>query len=474
MNTEIIIKLILEVLYIGTIIGVATVIISENRNPQKTISWILILIFLPVAGLVLYLLFGQNHSKVRSVNKRMLKNLEGKSLPYFNLKETEASDDEYKKLKRLLRNIGYSPVLDGNEVALLSGGKKKFNQLLADIENARSHIHLLYYKIESDKTGNLLKDLLIRKAKEGVEVRIIYDDVGSLKTKSSFWKEMEKEGIIVNCFLPIRFPYIARRVNYRNHRKVAVIDGETGYIGGINIGDSYVYGLDWGVWQDLSIRIRGKGVHALQIIFLLDWYYSQKEAISSLKYFPEVPDFKGNPMQLVACGPTEMYQSLMEGFLQAINGAQKHVYIQTPYFIPSDVIIKAMQTAAMSGIDVRLMIPSRSDNAFVGAATLSYVRLLLTYNVKVYLYTAGFLHAKLITIDDTLTIIGSANMDERSFGLNFEASAFIYDNENAIKAKEIFIRDMEDSQLVIAEEWKKRPRLRHYFESTMRLLTPLF
>lgn len=474
MDTGSIIQLIIQILYAVTIIGLTTVVISENRNPQKTVSWILILVFLPVVGLILYLFFGQNYRKLRSINKRMLKDLDGKSLPYFNLQEAEEPDDIYRKLKRLLKNVGYSPVLDGNEVRFLSGGKKKFRQLFIDIEQARHHIHLLYYKIESDTLGNQLKELLIRKAREGVEVRIIYDDVGCLKTKSTFWKEMEKEGIVVNCFLPIRFPYIARRVNYRNHRKVAVIDGEIGYIGGINVGDVYADGLKWGAWQDLAIRIRGKGVHALQVIFLFDWYYSQKESLNSAKYFPLLPDFGKNPMQIVTSGPTDMYENLMEGFLQAINGARKYVYVQTPYFIPSDTVVKALQTAAMSGVDVRLMIPVRSDNVFVGASTLSYVRLLLDYNVRVYLYTAGFLHSKLIVVDDSLTIVGSANMDERSFELNFEASAFIYDEESAATAREIFQEDMKDCELILSDEWNKRSKYRQYFESLMRLLTPLF
>lgn len=475
MDTASIIQLIIQILYVITILGVTAVIISENRNPQKTVSWVLILTFLPVIGLILYVLFGQNHRRVRRINRRMLKGLEGKSLPYFHLLyEKEAPDDAYKKLKRLLKNVGYSPVLDGNKVDFFKEGRDKFDQMFSDIENAQNHIHLLYYKIADDQIGNRLKELLIRKVKEGVDVRIIYDDVGSLKTKTRFFREMEKAGVRVNCFLPIRFPYIARRVNYRNHRKIVVIDGEIGYMGGINIADCYVDGLSWGVWRDLAIRIQGKGVHALQIIFLLDWYYSQKESLSSPAFFPELPGYGSNPMQVVSSGPLDMYENLTEGFFQAINTAKKYVYIQTPYFIPSDQIIEAMMTAAMSGIEVRLVIPERSDNVFVGAATLSYVKLLLAYNVRVYLYTAGFLHSKLVVIDDSLTIIGSANMDVRSFELNFEASTFIYDTESATKAKEIFMNDLKDARLVLPDEWKKRPRIKQYFESVMRLMTPLF
>ncbi|MDL2256080.1 cardiolipin synthase [Parabacteroides sp. OttesenSCG-928-K15] len=474
MDMQSIISLIVQILYVATIIGLVTVIVSENRNPQKTITWVLVLTFLPILGLILYLFFGENHRREWSVNRRMTKGLEGKDIPHFNLFEEESADDTYRKLKKLLKTVGHAPVLDGNHIDFYSTGKDKFEQLFADIEQAKSHVHLLYYAIISDETGNRLKELLIRKVKEGVEVRIIYDDVGSLKARSGFFKEMEKAGIKVDCFLPIRFPYIARRVNYRNHRKIAVIDGEIGYIGGMNIADPYVKGLKWGVWRDLTIRIRGKAVYALQVIFLMDWYYSHKEALENPAYFPPVADLGNNPVQIVTSGPMDTYEALTEGFFQAISNAQQYIYIQTPYFMPSDHIVKAMQMAALSGVEVRLMIPRRSDNFLVGAASRSFIRSLLESNVKVYLYTAGFLHSKLIVVDDSLAIIGSANMDTRSFELNFEDCAFIYNKETAQKAKEIFYADMQDACEVDIEKWMKRARWKHYFESLMRLMTPVF
>lgn len=474
MDAEHIIALIIKILYIGTVIGLVTVIISENRNPQKTITWVLVLAFLPVLGLILYLIFGEDHRRVRSINKRMTKGLEGKSLPYFNLQDEEADDDTYRKLKKLLKNVGYAPVLDGNQIDLFSTGEEKFKQLFADIDNASHHVHLLYYKIGSDEIGHQLKELLIRKVKQGVEVRVIYDDVGCLKTKSRFFKDLIKAGVMVDCYLPIRFPYFARRVNYRNHRKVAVIDGKIGYIGGFNIADEYVKGVKWGIWRDLTARVEGKGVHALQVCFLLDWFYSHKETLNSSLYFPELDDKGKNLMQVVTSSPMYIYENLTEGFFQAISNAQKYVYIQTPYFIPSDEIIKAMQSAALSGVEVRLMIPKRSDNFLVGAASYSYIRSLLQNNVKVWFYTAGFLHTKLIVVDDSLTIVGSANMDIRSFELNFEASAFIYNEETAIKAKNIFLRDLSDSEQIMLETWKKRSPFKRYFESLLRLMTPVF
>ncbi len=470
-----IILLVFQILYIGTIIGLITVIISENRNPQKTISWVLVLTFLPVVGLILYLFFGENHRKVRRISKLINKGLEGKDIPYFGLLyEQEAPEDRYKKLKRLLKTVGYAPVLANSKVDISTTGKDKFDRLFMDIDNATHHIHLLYYKIADDKIGNRLKDLLVRKAMDGVEVRVIYDDVGSLKTNPRFFKEMQEAGIQTECFLPISFPYLARRVNYRNHRKIAVIDGRVGYIGGINIADSYIEGVEWGVWRDTCIRLEGKGVQGLQVVFLLDWYYSHKEGLNATPYFPSSVSLGNNSLQIVSSSPLEEYENLTDGFFQAINTATEYVYIQTPYFIPSDSIIKAMQTAAMSGVEVYLTIPERSDNFFVNAATFSFVKVLLRHQVKVFLYTAGFLHSKMVVADDSLLIIGSANMDIRSFELNFETSAFIYDRDTATKGKSIYLHDLEDCREITLEDWEKRSPLRRYFESLMRLLTPLF
>jgi len=474
MTTESIIQLIIQVLYVSTIIGLVAVIISENRNPQKTITWVLVLTFLPVIGLILYIVFGEDHRRTWDVNRRMLKDLEGKSLPYFNIQEEGSTDDTYCKLKQLLKNIAYAPILDGNHLDFYSDGKDKFKQLFEDIENAKHHVHLLYYTIADDEIGTQLKELLLRKVKENVIVRVIYDDVGCIKTKSRYFKELKEGGVIVDCFLPIRFPYLARRVNYRNHKKIAVIDGKIGYMGGMNIADSYVKGLKWGTWRDLSIRIKGKSVHILQVIFLLDWFYSHKESLNDHNFFPQIPVLGENPMQIVTSSPMHAYESLSEGFFQAINTAQRYVYIQTPYFIPSDEIVRAMENAALSGVEVRLIIPKRSDNPFVSAASYSYIRSLLEKKVKVHLYTAGFLHSKLIVVDDSLTIIGSGNMDTRSFELNFEDCAFIYDEETSRITKDIFLRDMEDSTELYLREWKKRSKFKLYFESLMRLMSPVF
>ncbi|MFR9165166.1 MAG: cardiolipin synthase [Dysgonomonas sp.] len=474
MDIESILLLIFQILYIVTVIGLIGVIISENRNPQKTICWILILIFLPVIGIVIYIFFGEDHRRINSMNKKLHKNLENLPEPQFKLHDTAEIDDKYLQLEELLKRINRASLIGGNKIDFYSDGKDKFRQFFIDIENAKEHVHILYYKIMDDKIGNQLKDLLIKKAKEGVQVRVIYDDVGSIKTKKRFFREMKEGGVEVEAFLPIRFPRIARRVNYRNHRKLAVIDGSIGYVGGMNVADCYIEGVKWGVWRDMHIRIEGQGVYGLQTTFILDWYYAHKENLNRAEYFPKVESKGNNPLQIVSSGPVDVYESITSGFFEAINCAKRYVYMQTPYFIPTDHIIKAMQVAAMSGVEVILVIPAKSDNAFVDAGTFSFVNDLIDANVKVYLYEKGFIHSKMFVIDDYLTVVGSANMDIRSFDLDFETCAFVYDEDTALKAKEIFMNDLKDSKFVVPEEWKNRPALRRLFESIMRLLTPLF
>jgi len=455
------------------IVAVICVIILENRNPLKTISWILVLIFLPVIGIILYLHFGEEHRKKYSILRKLYKGLEKDYSPVFEIESTKCYPQQYDKLVTMLQNINDAPVLDGSKVDFFSDGKDKFRQFFADIENAKEHIHILYYKIIDDRLGQEFKQLLIKKARQGVAVRVIYDDVGSLRTKKKYFEEMKEGGVEVEAYLEVRIPRIARSINYRNHRKLAVIDGKIGYVGGMNIADCYVEGVSWGCWRDMQIRIEGNGVKGLQKVFLLDWYFSHKSLPQSPHYFPQTESYGDNPLQIVSSGPIDKYNSIERGILQAVNGANKNIYIQTPYFIPSETILTALQTAAISGVDIHVMIPKRSDNFFVDGATYSFVKDLLNYGIRVYLYSAGFIHTKCLVIDDFLTIVGSANMDVRSFELSFETNAFIYDENSAMKAKDIFLKDRDDSQEVFRSEWKKRPVLRRFFESVMRLFTPL-
>lgn len=464
---------IFQLLYIITAVGMVIVVISENRNPLKTISWVLILLLLPLVGIVIYFFFGEDHRKKRLISRKMHKRLNRMALDREDMMETLNPPKEYRELVNLLNRVKNSPLYGGNKITFYSDGADKFRALFDELKKAKNHIHLQYYIFMDDSIGTQVKNLLIQKVKEGVEVRVLYDDVGSWKAKNKFFKKMEQAGILVEPFLKVKFPLLTSRVNYRNHRKVVVIDGEVGFMGGMNIADRYIEGINDGVWRDSHFKLEGKAVHGLQTSFAIDWYASRSEFLSANKYFPQLSAQGNNLMQIATSGPTGEFKEILQGIFHAITNAKEYVYIQTPYFIPSDVLLLAIQTAAMSGVDVRVMIPKKSDTTFVHIATLSYIRDLLNAKIKVHFFTKGFIHSKLIVIDDKLTITGSANMDVRSFEHNFEIDAFIYSKETAAQAKEIFYKDLLDSEIVNPEEWENRARYRRFGESVMRMFTPL-
>lgn len=460
-------------IYVITIISLVILVITENRNPIKTMSWVLVLILLPIVGLLFYYIFGVDTRKKRFISKRMYKRLKNRAVSREIPEEDSFFPETYKELATLLKNLDQSPVLEGNEVRFFSQARDKFETLFEDIQQAHHHVHIQYYIFEDGTIGRQLSDLLIQKAKEGVEVRLMYDDVGSWKTKNAFFKRMKDAGVEVEPFLQVVFPVLTSRVNYRNHRKICVIDGQIGYIGGMNVANRYVDGGRYGYWCDLHIRICGCGVLGLQSSFLLDWYYAHKSYIASRNYFPTLPTFGKIPMQVVTSGPIGIYRTIAQGLFYAISNAKKIIYIETPYFIPSDSVLCAMQTAALGGIDVRLILPGISDTFFPQLASHSFVKELLASRIKVYFYERGFLHSKLVIVDDSLTIVGSANMDVRSFEHNFEVNAFMYDEDTNKKAKEIFQNDLRDSKQITAEEWASRPKKQKFLESSSRLLAPL-
>ncbi|MDD4537358.1 MAG: cardiolipin synthase, partial [Petrimonas sp.] len=374
---------------------------------------------------------------------------------------------------RLLKNLDHTPLLGGNDVRFYTHAAEKFEDLLRDIENAKQHIHVEYYVFEGDNIGRKVRDALIRKSLEGVEVRVIYDSFGSRKTPKAFFEEFRKAGIEAEPFLKVALPKITSRLNFRNHRKIIVIDGQIGYVGGINIADRYIDGFKWGTWRDTHVRIEGKGVQGLQSIFLIDWFFVSQTLITSRKYFPELPVYGSISMQTVNSGPFREEREISHGILQAIYDAQKSIFIQTPYFIPPESMIEALQAAAIRGLDVRLIISKKSDVPLVQMASRSFVKEMLESGVKVYMYEKGFLHSKLMVFDDSLTLIGSVNFDSRSFEHNFEVEAFIYDHDVAEKAMDIIVEDQRFSQVVSLREWMRRPMRLRFIESLMRLFAPL-
>lgn len=476
---------------VGAIISMT--IILENRDPAKTMAWLLIFILLPGIGLIIYGVLGRNIRKIKIFKtQKMANNIKEKKL-FEELDEIEElvkfemdsikknglldeEDDAKKRVISLLLNTGKFPFTINNKVDVFPNGIEKFERLIRDIKEAKNHIHLEYFIIKDSEIGTKIKDLLIEKAKEGVQIRILYDDVGCWRCwfHREFFNEMKSNGIKIEPFLPAKFPVIGGKLNYRNHRKIAVIDGEIGYTGGINIGDEYVgKNKKFGYWRDTHIRIEGSSVHMLQMIFLIDWYYTTKEVILTKRYFPEV-GYKGDSMiQVVASGPDSDWESIHYAYFSAICQAKKNIYIETPYFIPDESILRALKSAALSGVDVRIIFPKIADHKIVNSASYSYFGDILRSGGKVYLYTKGFMHSKVIIIDDKISSTGSANMDLRSFMLNFEINAFIYDKDVVQIMTEDFFQDMRDSEELIRDDFESRSIVKKINQSIARLFSPI-
>lgn len=447
----------------------------DNRSPVKAIGWLIAVITIPVIGMLAYYMVGRNFRKKRSKFQRWRNEFNRQNKYEFKHdREDKVYKESFEKLKSLIYNLERSPVFVGNDIEVYPNGKAKFKKLLVDLKNAKEHIHIFYYAIGDDKIGGRLKDVLLEKAKEGIEVRLIYDGLGCNKTKKKYFREMKDAGVDVRVFLPLTFSRILRNLNYRNHKKNVIIDGKVAFTGGINVKDSYVDGLPWGKWNDTHFRIEGSGAQGLQSVFLADWYYVSGEFLDCKKYYPEIGIIGKTPIQVVTAEPLGLHANIMEAMFTAITRAKKYVYIETPYFVPTESISRAIQIAAMSGIDVRLIIPKRSDNGSVQHASNSYIEQMLRNKVRVYQYTAGFTHSKLMIIDDELVIGGSTNIDVRSLELHFETNIFMYDKEIASIVKDIYFDNIEDSEEVDLENWMNRSQWIKFKEASYRLLSPLF
>lgn len=390
------------------------------------------------------------------------------------------NDSNYEGIKKkvisLLLNTGKFPFTTNNTVDLFVDGNEKFKRLLKDIESAKDHIHLEYFIIKDSDIGRKIKDLLIKKAKEGITIKILYDDVGCWRFwfHRGYFKEMKSVGIEVVPFLPAKFPIIGGKINYRNHRKIAIIDGYIGYTGGINIGDEYMgKNKKFGYWRDTHIRIEGSSVYMLQMVFLTDWYYTTQKVSFEERFFPKL-DYKGNSMiQVVATGPDSDWEAIHYAYFSAICNAKKSVYIETPYFIPDESLLRALKSASLSGVDVRIIFPSIPDHKIVHHASYSYFNDILKSGGKVYLYKKGFIHSKVVIIDDKISSTGSANMDLRSFMLNFEMNAFMYDEKIIKKITEDFFEDIKNSEELNLNNFEKRSFVKKCIESVARLFSPI-
>lgn len=472
----------LKVAYGITMMVIVILVMLENRSPLKAISWILVLLLLPGVGIVFYVFFGQNLRKQKIIARKGLKNhdllssiahAQNHKLALGNMDETHDTKD-CKKLIQLFLNNSSSILTIGNKVDILNNGNETFKAIINALKNAKKFIHLQYYIFADDKLGNQVVEILKERAANGVEVRMIVDDVGSWELSRSFFNKLKKNGIEVYSFLQVRFPSLTAKVNYRNHRKILVVDGEVGFLGGINIADRYLHGHpDYGIWRDMHLQITGDAVNALQSVFFTDWYFvSQKDIANEFYFPPKIPE--GDKMvQIVTSGPDSDWPGIMMGFHQAISSAGKYVYITTPYFMPGESILMALKSSALGGVDVRIIIPEKSDAYFTALCTKSYITEMINSGVKFYFYQPGFLHSKMMVIDDKACTIGSANMDFRSFEQNFEVNAFIYDEGKAREVKAYFMDDLNESELITLDKWIKRSKWEKTKESFARLFSPL-
>lgn len=463
-------------LYVAIMIPAIIRVLLDNRQPAKTMAWILVLAFMPFVGIIFYIFFGQNTRKERHISDRSMDQLTKRSMLEFVEQENLHLPANNKPLMNLFTNQNWAFPFKDNRVDIFTDGYEFICSLLYNIGKAQHHIHLDTYIFEDDALGYLVADALIDKAEQGVEIRVIYDDVGCWKVKDSFFERMRDAGIDVHAFMPVRFPAFTSKVNYRNHRKLCVIDGKVGFIGGMNIARRYVKGTGKQPWRDTHLRIEGGGVYALQRAFLIDWYFVDRTLITNRVYYPPVDIHISNSslVQVVTSSPIAPWPDIMQGYVRILLQAQKYVYMETPYFLPTEPVLFAMRTAALAGVDIRLMIPRKADAKLVEWASRSYVMEAIEAGVKVYLYMGGFNHSKLLVSDDNLCTVGSTNIDFRSFENNFEANAFFYDEEMAQRIKAIYLKD--ESQSILVDDvsyFVKRPFMKRLFESIVRLLSPL-
>ncbi|MCI8797825.1 MAG: cardiolipin synthase [Dorea sp.] len=474
----------MEHLFVINIIFSLIIIFFRRRNPTTVWAWLLLLYFVPILGFVLYLLLGQNFRKERMFK---MKEIEGE-IKYAVRRQEESiyrkklrlRDPELERFKRLILynlNEGEAVLTDNNDIRIFTDGREKFQALISEMEHARNYIHVQYYIIKNDELWKEIEEVLLRKARQGVEIRVLFDSMGCRGMRRSDWARLKKAGIKVAEFFPALLGKLQLRINYRNHRKIVVIDGRIGFVGGFNVGREYV-GLDkkFGYWRDTHICIEGSAVTSLAVRFVLDWNYAARENLFLEDRLFEIPDYvRGgrDPVQIISSGPDSSSQEIRDNYLRLIHMARKNIYIQTPYFIPDDDIRDALIIAAKSGIDVRIMIPCKPDHPFVYWATYSYLGEMIEAGARCYTYDNGFLHAKCMCVDGLVTCMGTANMDIRSFSLNFEVNAVVYSARTTEKLMEAFENDIMKSTLVTRKKYEQRDLILRIKEQFCRLFSPV-
>ncbi len=475
-----------EIIYGLFVFLVVAKVLYDTRSGTKALAYILFIVLVPIVGMIFYFSFGINYRKMVMYSRKMvddellLQKIINKISHYSAaVAKSDLMDNQFVGLSNLIYNAGNSPLTANNEVELLLNGEQKFPKLLEALRNAKSHIHLEYYIYENDVTGNQIADILIEKASEGVEVRFMYDDFGSHGLKDNIIKRLNENGVQTAPFYKIKLYAFANRINYRNHRKIIVIDGLTSFIGGINISDKYRNDLDKGnklFWRDTHLMLNGPATFYLQYTFLCDWNFcSKQQMVFDLKYFPQTQvqtNFEREIVQIVSSGPDSDLPLIYYTLIAALAATKKQICITSPYFIPSESLVDALIMACERGIKVKILVPGISDSKMVDAAARSYYTEILQHGAEIYLYNKGFVHAKTMVVDSDLAIVGSANMDYRSFDLNFEVNAMLYSTKIAGQILAAFEEDVSYSTRIDAAAWLARPKRFHLWEKLVRLLSP--
>lgn len=463
-------------IYILIEIVVMLKVLMDNRQPAKTMAWLLVLWALPLVGIVLYFFFGQNTRKERLISERSLSQLTKRTMFEYAEQKDLRLPEVHRPLMQLFKNQNMALPFKDNEADIYTSGYDFFPALLHEISRAKDHIHIDIFIFNDDELGRLIADALIDKARQGVEIRLIYDDVGCWKVKNAFFERMRDNGINVHPFMPVKFPAFTSKANYRNHRKIIVIDGIVGFIGGMNFATRYVKGTGKEPWRDTMLKVQGGAVYGLQRAFLIDWYFVDRTLITDRRYYPPLHPFLDNNClaQVVTSSPISEWPDIMQGYVRVLLEAKRYVYMETPYFLPTETVLFAMRTAALAGVDVRLMIPLHGDSKIVEWAGVSYVLETIEAGVKVLFYEAGFNHSKFLVSDDSICTCGSTNIDFRSFEHDFEANVFFYDEGMALRLKKVFLDDETRCQPFDKLYGKARFSFwKRLWVSIVRLLSPL-
>lgn len=472
----------LAAVYIINSLLALTVIFNERKAPAATLAWIMVLMFIPIVGFIFYLVFNQNlsRSKINRLTekeefvtsaalKQQMDAMDRDDYPFI-----KKSSEKWKHLIKLNQVYGRAYYTQDNKIDLFTDGRKLFDSLIADIKSAENSINAEYYILKRDKIGREFIEALTEKAREGVQVRLLLDAMGSRYITRGVLKDFTRAGGKVGYFFKPKFMLFGLKLNYRNHRKIVVIDSKIAYTGGYNIAREYVgEKKKFGYWRDTHVRIRGGAVYDLNSRFILDWRFTTREQLEAVPSSFESNGEGNTGIQIVSCGPEAPKEEIKRAFMRMITYAKKNVYVQTPYFVPDPSIIESLKMAAQSGIDVRIMIPCMPDHMFVYWATYAYVGELLRSGARVFIYDNGFLHAKTLVVDGEVGTVGSTNFDNRSFRLNFETNAFVFDRELAEKMEDTFEKDMAKGHELTLKHYNDRSLIIKFKEAISRLLADI-